>query len=80
VPSTRDRLIQCFAAIFPKLEPAEIPLASTATVGEWDSLALVNLIAVIQEEFGVEIDSEDYETMVAFDLIHDLVERKRHVS
>ncbi len=80
MPSTRDRLIHCFAAIFPNLDPAEIPRASTATVGEWDSLALVNVIAVIQEEFGIEIEPEDYENMVAFDLVHDLVERKRHAS
>lgn len=80
MPSTRDRLTQCFAAVFPNLDPAEIPRASTATVGEWDSLALVNLIAVIQEEFGVEIGVDDYGHMVAFDLIEDLIEGKPHAS
>jgi acyl carrier protein len=80
MPTTQDRLIDCFAAVFPNLDPAVIPRASTETVREWDSLALVNVVAVVQEEFGIEIEPKDYENMVAFSLVHDLVERKRQAS
>ena len=50
-----DRLVTCFAAVFPHMSRGEIPSAATATIEEWDSLAGVTLIALIQEEFGVEI-------------------------
>ena len=66
------------SAVFPHLGPEEVPLATTSSVGEWDSLATLNLIAVIQEEFGVEIEPEDFENFVSFELVLDLLERKVH--
>jgi acyl carrier protein len=79
MPTPRDRLIECFAAVFPHLGPEEVPLATTASVGEWGSLATLNLIAVIQDEFGVEIAPEDYENFISFELVLDLLE-KAHAS
>jgi acyl carrier protein len=74
----KTALIDCFSAVFPHLGPEEVPLATTASVGEWDSLATLNLIAVIQDEFGVEIAPEDYENFISFELVLDLLERKAH--
>ena len=51
-------LIRCFASVFPGLTEEEIQNASTDSVGIWDSLSTVTLVAVIQEEFGLEIDPE----------------------
>ncbi len=76
----RDRLIECFAVVFPHLERREIPRATMASVGEWDSLASVNIITVVQEEFGIQIAPEDFDSFASFDLIHDLVERNLDVS
>jgi len=52
----RDRLIRCFASVFPTLTPEEILVTSVESVGVWDSLATVTLAAVIEEEFKVQID------------------------
>ncbi len=51
------RLTRCFLAVFPQLTDDEIQIVSAATTGEWDSLAGVTLAAVVQEEFGIEIDT-----------------------
>ena len=78
--STRERLSDCLAAYFSGLAREEIPRASMATVGEWDSMASVTLIAIVGEEFGLEIAPEDYEKFVSYELILDYLENQRRVS
>jgi acyl carrier protein len=78
--SPRERLIQAFSAYFTNLTPEEIPRASMATVGEWDSMASVNLIAIVQEEFGIEIAPADYERFVSFEMILDYLVDGKHVG
>jgi len=51
-----DRLVRCFASVFPALSEDEIRAASADSSGVWDSLATVTLGAVIEEEFSVAID------------------------
>jgi len=65
----RQRLIECFASVFPELRPAEIPLASTATVPAWDSLASATLVSVVEEEFSVQIGLEELEDLTSFELV-----------
>jgi acyl carrier protein len=77
---TPARLAQCLSAYFTGLSADEIPRASMATVGEWDSMASVTLIAVVGEEFGLEVAPEDYERFVSYELILDYVEKVRSVS
>lgn len=72
----RQRLINCFQAVFPDLSAEEIPRASTASVAAWDSLASVTLVAVVEEEFGVAVAPEEYESMVSFELVRETVEAK----
>jgi acyl carrier protein len=77
---TRERLSKCLAAYFSGLSSEEIPRASMATVGEWDSMASVTLIAIVGEEFGLEVAPEDYERFVSYELILDYLESTRRVS
>ena len=51
-----------------------------ATVGEWDSMASVTLIAMVSEEFAIEVAPEDYEKFVSYELILDYLENQKHVS
>jgi acyl carrier protein len=51
-----NRLLRCFASVFPGLTPEEIRAASADSVGIWDSLSSVTLAAVVEEEFHLEID------------------------
>jgi acyl carrier protein len=48
--------MQCFRSVFPSLTLEEIRVANAESSGVWDSLTGVTLAAVVQEEFGVEID------------------------
>ena len=76
MPDTRDRLVQCFKNVFPDLEEAEIPRATMERVEAWDSLASVTLIAIAEEDFGVEFLPDDLAHFVSFDEILALIERK----
>lgn len=64
---TSSRLVNCFALVFPKLSRDQIPGATAASVSDWDSMAQVNLLSVIGEEFGIEIDFEEFEGATSFD-------------
>lgn len=75
--SIGERLQGCFRTVFPALGPDEIRRASTESVGSWDSLATVTLVALIEEEFGVTISPRDYEDMVSFDLVARFLQGKR---
>ena len=53
------RLANCFYAVFPELSSEEIIHASSSTVQSWDSVAVVTLLTVIEEEFGISIEEDD---------------------
>jgi acyl carrier protein len=63
------RLARCFRAAFPNLSNEEVLRASTTTVKEWDSVASVTLFAMIEEEFGLEMDLQDLANMVSFERV-----------
>lgn len=65
----RSRLIQCFSAVFPDLGEDEIPRASKGSLAVWDSLANFSLIAVIEEEFAIQIAPEEVDRFVSFESI-----------
>jgi acyl carrier protein len=65
------RLARCFASVFPDVGVAEIPSASVDTVAEWDSLAAVTLMAVVEQEFGVRIDELDLPELGSFTAFRD---------
>jgi acyl carrier protein len=64
-----ERLQQCFAAVFPGLDAVELRDASISSVAEWDSVANINLLCVVEEEFGIEIAPGDLEQLTSFTLI-----------
>jgi acyl carrier protein len=53
-----ELLVRCFSSVFPALTSEELRTASSDVPGLWDSLATVTLIAVVEEEFGIQIDQE----------------------
>jgi acyl carrier protein len=70
-----QRLIRCFASVFPGLTPEEIRVTSAGAAGMWDSLATVTLVAVVQEEFGVEIDPLQIQELDSFEAFRNSVDR-----
>ena len=53
------RLVNCFCAVFPELSSHDVIRASAATVPSWDSVAVVTLLSLIEEEFGISIEEDD---------------------
>jgi acyl carrier protein len=66
---TQASLVRCFSAVFPSLAASDMAQASTASVKEWDSVASVTLFAMIEEQFGIEMDIQDLAEMVSFERI-----------
>jgi len=71
-------LVQCFAAIFPKLPVDQIPNATTETVPEWDSLATVTLAALLEQEFGAPVDVFDLPELNSFSAVQDHLRKHLH--
>src|SRR2546421_12202193 len=75
VTDIRSRLIDCFAAAFADLSRENIPYASMYTVSSWDSLRTIMLFSLIEEEFALEVPTEDMEKFTSFDIILEYLER-----
>jgi acyl carrier protein len=69
IDNTKQRLAKCFATVFPELSHEGIYAASQATVPAWDSIAAITLVNVIEEEFNIQMDFEDLESLTSFDRI-----------
>lgn len=75
----RVRLLRCFGLVFPDLSEAEMLHASRASLARWDSLAMITLMAVLEEEFGVAPEPEELADLESFDLILAYLE-ERHAG
>ncbi len=74
--SVEQRLVGCFALAFPELHADEIRRASMASVASWDSVAAINLVTLIEEEFGVELALDEIGEMASFLTILDMLSQK----
>jgi acyl carrier protein len=75
---TEKKVIRCFSNVFPDVPLSEFPRASTASLAAWDSVAHVTLLSSIAEEFGLDLEIEDFEELVSYPLIIDYLEGKIH--
>jgi acyl carrier protein len=64
--NTQTRLTNCFLAVFPDLPIDQVASASSETVLGWDSVAGVTLLAVVEEEFGIALESDDLTRFSSF--------------
>jgi acyl carrier protein len=72
----KERLEKCFAVALPDLPQSEIPRASTSSVPKWDSLAMVNILALIEEEFSIQIPDDDLSRFSSFESIAAYLQSK----
>jgi acyl carrier protein len=70
-----NRLVSCFATVFPELDRQEIPTVAIGSLASWDSLAGITLISVVEEEFGISISPDDMADLISFELILDYLRR-----
>ncbi len=53
------RLMECLQTVFPGVPAAELTEASVQTLEQWDSLATVTIVALVEEQFGIEVEPDD---------------------
>jgi len=71
-----ERLAKCFSLALPSLDEQAIRRASTSGVAAWDSLTTVNLVSLVEEEFGLAVAAEDVAVFVSFERELELVRRQ----
>jgi acyl carrier protein len=76
MPELDDRLTRCFASVFPALAANQITNASVETVPAWDSLAAVTLIAVLEQEFDIQIDLMEMPELTSYNAVRDYLQRQ----
>lgn len=64
-----DRLMRCFTSVFPSATRDEIRTAKFDALTGWDSLRGVRLLAVLDEEFGVQMDLPELLELETFDSV-----------
>ena len=74
-----DRLVRCFASVFPTLSEGEIRTSNVVPLFDLDSLAGVTLVTLIDQEFGVNIELPDLLDLGSFEAISQFL-RKRNPS
>jgi acyl carrier protein len=71
-----EKLESCFEKVFPALPKSAIPTATHDNVSGWDSMAQITLLTLIGEEFGLDIDFEEFEGATSFALLLEAVREK----
>jgi acyl carrier protein len=72
--STKSRLIACFKQVFPNLTDKTVLSASEDTLGDWDSVRVVELVVAIEKEFGDVLNLEKIAELTSFDAFLEAVE------
>ncbi len=67
------RLTTCFAGVFPDVPVAELRRLSQASNASWDSITAITLVAVLEEEFGFELDFEALPELDSFERVLNYV-------
>ena len=69
------RLEKCFQVAFPNATVEEIRSASIGSIPEWDSLATLTLVALVEEEFRLSFPVETLGQLISFELIADEIQQ-----
>ena len=64
--TTTARLRACFSSVFPNLTDEETLEARAEGIPEWDSLATVTLVSLVEEEFDIRLDLDELEELMSF--------------
>jgi acyl carrier protein len=74
-----DRLVRCFASVFPTLSEEEIRASNVVPLFDLDSLAGVTLLTLIDQEFGVNAELSELLELGSFEAISQFL-RKQNPS
>jgi acyl carrier protein len=71
-----DRLLRCFASVFPTLSEGEIRASNVVPLFNLDSLAGVTLVTLIDQEFGVNVELLDLLDLGSFERISQFLRKQ----
>ena len=74
--NSETRLLKIFENVFPDLPADRIRNASQDSVQNWDSVAAITLMNLIEEEFGIQMDFDDLGELTSFQKILAYVDGK----
>jgi len=72
----RARLSKCFRIVFPDLPEQAIAGASQDKLEEWDSVASITLVNVIEEEFNIQMDYDVLADLNTFERVYTYLEKE----
>jgi acyl carrier protein len=75
MPMDNERLKRCFNSTFPAASAIELETARIDEMQGWDSLRGVTLLAVLDEEFGLQLDLEELLTLGTYDAVRQYLEQ-----
>jgi acyl carrier protein len=64
-----DRLVRCFSSVFPAASRDEITTQPFEAMPGWDSLRGVTLLAVLDEQFDVQMELPELLELGTFDAL-----------
>jgi acyl carrier protein len=67
MPLNSERLKRCFDSTFPAATSSEIETERIENLPGWDSLRGVTLLAVLDEEFGLQMDLDELLALGTYD-------------
>ena len=76
MPDHDDRLVRCFASVFPNLSEQEIRSSNVEPLFDIDSLAGVTFVTLIDQEFGVNVELSDLLELKSFDAISQYLQER----
>jgi acyl carrier protein len=74
------RLVKCFQIIFPDLTETEVTRASQKSLAEWDSVAAITLLNVIEDEFQIEMDLDIVAELDSFAAVREHLAHRAEVA
>ena len=62
----KERLQNIFESVFPDLPAEQVPQATQNNTQNWDSVAAITLMNLVEEEFEIQMDFEDLGDLTSF--------------
>jgi acyl carrier protein len=79
--NSEQQLVKIFETVFPDLPPQAVRTASQDSTPNWDSVAAITLMNLIEEEFAIEMDFGEVAELTSFQKILNYVnERTAHTA
>lgn len=76
MPGFDERLSTLFRAAFPDVNPKKVSEATRDSVAQWDSVAALTLLSLIEEEFGRQFDLQEAAEWTSYAQIRAVLEKQ----